>query len=95
MTDHGIGLAAWAAGAALVLLAAAMVLALARLVYGPSLPDRVVALDLMSILAVGAIAAFTILTGHTVYLDAAMVLALIAFLGTVAFARYVTLRGAK
>ncbi len=95
MTVFGTPVVAWAAGAALLLLAAGMVLALARLVYGPTLPDRVVALDLMSVLAVGAVAAFTVLTGHTVYLDAAIVLALISFLGTVAFARYITLRGVK
>lgn len=83
----------WTASAALLLLAAGMVLALARLVRGPSLPDRVVALDLMSTITVGIIAVHSVLSGETVYLDAAVILALIAFLGTVAFARYLAMRG--
>jgi multicomponent Na+:H+ antiporter subunit F len=87
------GLMPAAAFGVLVMLAAAMLLALVRLVRGPSLPDRVVALDLMGTLAVGIIAAYTVMAGDPVLLDAAMVLALISFLGTVAFARYIELRG--
>jgi multicomponent Na+:H+ antiporter subunit F len=88
-------LTAWSAYAALVMLAAALILALVRLLRGPSLPDRVVALDLMSTLAVGVIAAHSVLSGHAVYLDVAVMLALIAFLGTVAFARYLAMRGGR
>jgi multicomponent Na+:H+ antiporter subunit F len=70
----------------------AMFLALARLVIGPSLPDRVVALDLIGVIAVGIIAAYDILTEQPILLDAATVVALVAFLGTVAFAHYVERR---
>jgi multicomponent Na+:H+ antiporter subunit F len=70
----------------------AMFLAFARLVRGPSLPDRVVALDLIGVIAVGIIAAYNILTEQPILLDAATVVALVAFLGTVAFARYVERR---
>lgn len=73
---------------ALVVLSIAMLLALYRLVRGPSLPDRVVALDLTAILAVGVIGLFSITTDQPALLDAALVLALIVFLGTVIFARY-------
>ena len=72
-----------------VLLAVALVLALARLVRGPTLPDRVVSLDLIGVLTIAIIALHVIDTRQTVYLDAAIALALIAFLGTVAFARFV------
>jgi multicomponent Na+:H+ antiporter subunit F len=75
------------------LLIVAMFLAFIRLVRGPSLPDRVVALDLITIVAAAILAVDTIATGHAVFLDAAIVLALIAFLGTVAFARYLERRG--
>lgn len=85
----------WACAAALVFLGVGFLSAFVRLLRGPSLPDRVVALDLMSVLVVGLIAAHTVRTGQTVYLDVAIVLGLIAFLGTVAFARYITLRGSK
>ena len=78
---------------ALTLSGLAILLALIRLVCGPSLPDRVVALDLIGVLAVGMIAAYEVATEQPVLLDAATVLALVAFLGTVAFARYVERKG--
>jgi multicomponent Na+:H+ antiporter subunit F len=66
----------------------AMLLAFVQLVRGPNLPSRVVALDLMATLSVGFIATYAVATEEAIYLDVAMVLALIAFLGTVAFASY-------
>lgn len=66
-----------------------------RLLKGPSLPDRVVALDQIAALAVGAIAIYSVLTERKVYLDAALALALIAFLSTVAFAHYLLKREQK
>lgn len=77
---------------AFAMLSAALVLAFIRLVRGPSLPDRVVALDLISALAVGIISVSAIETGQRIMLEAAIVLALISFLGTVAFARYLERR---
>lgn len=74
--------------AALIVVSVAMLLALYRMVRGPSLPDRIVALDLTAILAVGVIGLFSITTDQPALLDAALVLALIVFLGTVTFARY-------
>ncbi|HEY7617346.1 MAG TPA: cation:proton antiporter [Terriglobales bacterium] len=71
----------------------AMFLSFIRLVRGPSLPDRVVALDLITIQIAAMLAVDTIATGQSVFLDAAIVLALISFLGTVAFARYLERRG--
>ena len=67
---------------------AGVVCAFARLAVGPSLPDRVVALDMMTILIVAFCALYSILTGVEAFLDVALVLALIGFLATVAFARY-------
>ncbi|MHB8057913.1 MAG: cation:proton antiporter [Desulfuromonadaceae bacterium] len=72
----------------LPLLGCAMVAAFARLVRGPTLPDRVVALDLMATLIIAISAAYSVVTDQPAYLDAAIVLALITFLGTVAFAYY-------
>ncbi|MGH9804595.1 MAG: cation:proton antiporter [Candidatus Acidiferrales bacterium] len=77
---------------AFALLVASLFLSFHRLVRGPSLPDRVVALDLISNVAVGFIALYAIATHQAVYLDAAIVLALISFLSTVAFARYLEKR---
>jgi multicomponent Na+:H+ antiporter subunit F len=69
------------------------ILAFYRLARGPSLPDRVVALDLIAAIVVGIIGAYSIVMEQPVFLDAAIVLALIVFLGTVAFARYTERRG--
>jgi multicomponent Na+:H+ antiporter subunit F len=74
---------------ALCMIGVAILLAVVRLIRGPSLPDRVVALDLISILVAGMTAVYAIASGQAVFLDVATILALISFLGTVAFARYV------
>ena len=70
----------------------ALFLAFLRLVRGPTLPDRVVALDLITVLVVAIIVLYAIATHQHVLLDAAIVLALVAFLSTVAFARYIERR---
>jgi len=72
----------------LPILSLALLCSFIRLVRGPSLPDRVVALDLMATLVIGIVAVYSIATGRSAYLDVAIILALIAFLGTVAFAYY-------
>lgn len=92
MTVFGIPLLQGAVTLALGMSGVGLFLAFIRLVRGPSLPDRVVALDLIGVIAVGVIAAYDILTEQPVLLDAATVVALVAFLGTVAFARYVERR---
>ena len=79
----------------LPLLGGGIVLAFVRLVRGPTLPDRVVALDLMATLIIAISAAYAVATGQPAYLDAAIVLALITFLGTVAFAYYLHRRGGR
>ncbi|WP_224816054.1 monovalent cation/H+ antiporter complex subunit F [Hasllibacter sp. MH4015] len=60
-----------------------------RLVKGPSLPDRIVALDMMTVLIVSFCGLYAILSGDTAFVDVAIVLALIGFLATVALARFV------
>ncbi len=81
-----------AARLAMGLLGAGLLVCLIRLIKGPSLPDRVVALDLMAILMVGLMAVDALATGHMLPLRAAVVVALLAFLGTIAFARYLEKR---
>ena len=63
-------------------------LAFWRLVRGPSLPDRVVALDMMSIAIVAFCGLATVRYGMAAFLDVALVMALVAFLATVALARF-------
>lgn len=71
---------------------AAMLLSMVRLMRGPSLADRVVALDLIAALAVGLIAVYSILTNQPMLLRAGIVVALVVFVGTVAFAMYLEKR---
>jgi multicomponent Na+:H+ antiporter subunit F len=73
----------------LPLLSLALALAFVRLIRGPSLPDRVVALDLMAVIGIGFIADYSVAMNQRIFLDVAVVMALIGFLATVAFAYYV------
>jgi len=59
-----------------------------RLAKGPSLADRVVALDLMAVLIVAFSTVYSILVADPTFLDVVLVLALIGFLATAALARY-------
>lgn len=67
-----------------------LVLAFLRLILGPTLADRVVALDLISFVTIGFIAVYTLDSGQKSLLDVAITLGLVAFLGTIAFARLIT-----
>lgn len=76
------------------LLGLSLLVTLIRLARGPSLPDRVIALDLLTVLALAHAGLFTLITGRAAFLDVAMVLALTAFLTTLALARYAERRNA-
>ncbi|MFN4262294.1 MAG: cation:proton antiporter [Thioalkalivibrionaceae bacterium] len=80
-----LDIAVWIAYATLSL---ALALGFWRLVQGPSLPDRVVALELIASLTVGFIGVYAISSARAPFIDVAMVLAITAFLSAVAFARY-------
>lgn len=84
----GGGLLGWSVSIAFALILVAMALAFIRLALGPSLADRVVALDLITVLAVSFAALIGLAFDERAFLDVALALALVAFLATVAFARY-------
>ncbi|MDV6227614.1 cation:proton antiporter [Nitratireductor aquimarinus] len=77
---------------ALALLSLSFLFTVVRVLVGPSLPDRVLALDMLVTIAIGFIAVIGIRTGFTLYLDIAIALGLVGFLATVAFARFVLSR---
>jgi multicomponent Na+:H+ antiporter subunit F len=77
----------------MAMLSVSVVIAFVRLLMGPSLPDRVVALDLVGLAIVAVVATYSIYTNQPILLRAATALALISFLGTVAFAYYVQRKG--
>ena len=73
----------------MAVLLVSMVLVLWRLVKGPTAADRVIAMDLLSVLVVTFLVAISIHTRETSYLDVAIAYACIAFLGTIALARFI------
>ena len=73
----------------LATLGLALLIAVVRLVKGPTLPDRIVATDLLGMLVVGLIVVLAGSSRVRATLDAAMVIALVGFLGTIAYATYV------
>lgn len=75
--------------AGLAILSMAFLVSVFRIIAGPSLPDRILALDMLVSIGIGFIAIVAIKTGYFLYLDVAIALGLVGFLATVAFARYV------
>lgn len=88
MSLFGMPIAEAALMLAMVLILVGFFCTLLRLIWGPSMPDRVVALDLIAYLAIAFIGLYTIWSDEAAFLDVAIALALVAFLGTVAFARF-------
>lgn len=78
-----------ALGIVLVVLVASFVLGMFRLLSGPSLPDRVIALDFMAFVVIAVMSVYAAFSGQPQFLNVALALALVAFLGTIAFARYI------
>jgi len=72
----------------LLILMVSMGLVVYRMVRGPQNADRIIALDLLSVLVVAFVSLYAVFSGEESFLDVAIAYALVAFLGTVAFARY-------
>ncbi|MBK8993923.1 MAG: K+/H+ antiporter subunit F [Gammaproteobacteria bacterium] len=77
---------------AFALVAAAFVLSVVRLLRGPHAPDRILALDTLYINAIALLVLFGIRLASPLYFEAALLIALMGFVGTVALAKFL-LRG--
>ncbi|MEM6846465.1 MAG: cation:proton antiporter [Pseudomonadota bacterium] len=66
----------------------AMAVIIARIVRGPTLPDRILGLDTLVTVSIGVIAVFGIITGFPIYVDIAIALGLVGFLSTIALANF-------
>lgn len=93
MTDMDMILTA-AINTGLALTSIAFLIIIYRVIKGPTLPDRIVGLDMLVGAAIGFIAILGLKTGYTLYVDIAIALGLVGFLATVAFARFVMSRRA-
>ena len=85
-------LAEFATFAVLPLMGLAFLIAMVRLVRGPSLADRVVALEVIGATVMCMLGVLAIVSGSTSYFDVTLVIALVTFLGTVAVAAYIQRR---
>ncbi|MEF3312152.1 Na(+)/H(+) antiporter subunit F1 [Paenibacillus sp. GYB004] len=72
----------------LALMALAVIGCIYRLLKGPSVPDRIASLDLIGVLLLSMIAIISILLRTSVYFDIILVIGILTFIGTAAFARY-------
>lgn len=70
------------------LISAAILMIFFRLLTGPTLIDRIVALDLFITASIGMISTYSIFLNQTIFLDVVVIMTLLAFLGTVAFSFY-------
>lgn len=74
---------------ALIVLTISIMMLVVRVVKGPTTPDRVVALDAIGVLLIAIIAVLSMLLSTYAFLDVIMLLAILAFIGTVAFAKFI------
>ncbi|MFO7923107.1 MAG: monovalent cation/H+ antiporter complex subunit F [Bacteroidales bacterium] len=73
---------------AIVILSFCSVLAIIRFIKGPTLPDRVTAFDLFAAIVISIIAIYSVISGNTAFMDVAILLSLITFLGSMSFAYF-------
>ena len=79
----------WSTSLAIGILCLSFAITVWRVVVGPTLPDRILALDMLVAVAIGFIAVIAVKTGFALYVDIAIALGLVGFLATVAFARFI------
>ena len=84
-----------AAYIAIVIISISTLLTLIRFIIGPSLPDRVISLDVFSANLLAVLAIYSVLSGEKAYLDVALIMSLIAFVGTMTFAYYLVQKRKK
>ncbi|MEZ5328753.1 MAG: K+/H+ antiporter subunit F [Verrucomicrobiales bacterium] len=81
-----------ALGVAVLLVSVASVLSLIRLLIGPSVPDRILALDTLYVNTIALVILFGLRQGSMLYFEAALLIAVMGFIGTIALSKYL-LRG--
>ena len=85
-------LVVYAIVAAMHVVGLAMLLALVRLVRGPSVPDRILALDTLSVTAIAELMLFGMYLNSAIYFEAALVIAMLGFGSTVVLSKFVLRR---
>lgn len=85
-------LVGWAVVAAMYVVGLAMMMALVRLLRGPTVPDRVLALDTLFVATIAQMILFGMHLGTAVYFEVALIIAMLGFVSTVVLSKYVIRR---
>lgn len=80
---------------AIAIISISTILTLVRFFKGPSLPDRVISLDVFSANLLAVLAIYSVLADEKAYLNVALIMSLIAFVGTMTFAYYLVQKREK
>ncbi len=88
----GHGLVDIAIGVSMYVVGAAMLMALWRLLRGPTVPDRILALDTLNVTAIAELMLLGMYIKSAVYFEAALVIAMLGFVSTVVLSKYVIRR---
>ena len=73
----------------LVLFMLAIALSVYRVIKGPSMPDRAIALDTIGVNLISSIAIVSIILNTKAFLEAILILGILAFIGTIAFSKFI------
>lgn len=76
-------------GVSIVLFTMTIFIALIRIMLGPSLPDRVVALDVIGVNLIAVIAVISVIMKTKAFLEAILILGILSFIGTIAFSKFI------
>lgn len=72
-----------------VLFAVTIAIAVLRLIIGPSMPDRVIAMDVIGVNLLATIGVVSIVNGTKAYLEVILILGILSFISTIAFSKYI------
>jgi multicomponent Na+:H+ antiporter subunit F len=73
----------------LIIMSLSVVVCFIRVIIGPTMPDRIVALDTIGITMIGIIGIVMIIQNTLAYAEVILVIAILAFIGTVAFSKFI------
>lgn len=74
---------------AIILFAITIAIAVLRIILGPSMPDRVIALDVIGVNLIATIAVFSVIMKTKAFLEVILILGILSFIGTIAFSKFI------
>jgi multicomponent Na+:H+ antiporter subunit F len=73
----------------LILFSITIAIAVIRIVLGPSMPDRVIGLDVMGVNLIATIAVISVMMNTKAFLEVILILGILSFIGTIAFSKFI------